>query len=154
MFVSRFDERFGKSPRSNAADVDVHELRWIESDSARLHSDSDFSDLLEAAPGDLDIRSHAVHMQAVGRDLCAVTAKHRVRLRRTISGNDMKRFGRLEFSTNTPEQIQQTAINRMNCSGSVVSQQSIDLTERLGDVSSIRPVNNLKLLERVKVIER
>ena len=88
-------------------------------------------------------------MQAVLGNAVSVAVQHRVGLRRSVSGNEMERFGCFQLRVDLGEQIQQARIDFVDLPIPVIPEQMVDLDQRIRDVPAIGPINNLQFLALV-----
>jgi hypothetical protein len=141
-------------PETDIAGVDMDKVGLrIKTDSAPLKSKGNLVQAAGIERRKPDINGHAHHMQAVACDTVAAVLEHGVGLRRSVSGNNLKKMFAASGLTNVMEEIQQGNIYGMNISGSEILEEMIDFVQGFGNIATIPEIHEGKFLEGMGVIK-
>jgi len=141
-------------PETDIAGVNVDKVGLrIKADSAALKSQGNLVKAAGIERGEPDINSLARHVQAVACDTVAAILEHGVGLRRSVSGNNLKKMFAASGLTNVMEEIQQGNIYGMNISGSEILEEMIDFVQGFGNIVTIPEIHEGQFLEGMGVIK-
>ena len=92
-------------------------------------------------------------MQAVLRHTGVLAAQLGIGVWRTIPGNDLERFPPSHGVIHAVDEIEKRRCHRIDLPATVVAQEVVNLSQRIGEVLAIRPVGAAQGFAGVGVVE-
>ena len=100
------------------------------------------------------IDRHALGVKTMGCNPGTFAMQGRIRSRRSVSGNDVKRSWGVEPAGQSVKDVEHAGVDGYDITGTVISQNVFDSVQRSGSVHTILTIAGIQMLAGVSVEKR